>query len=179
MKDRSRRATVWTATAMVAIGCVVLGLPVGSWGAEQPAAARRLVASAGSFPQLAGIHRELLALTSQLEGTTAELNRLRGAKVPAGDLRYGAVAKQLGAQRGKLAELQRQVSSAPKLDEQQALRTLQASKPPGVRTKQEQDAALEELKKKYEEAKEDFKKALKILSDHLEQQSQVAQKLFS
>ena len=98
---------------------------------------------------------------------------------PSGDPRYGAVAKQLGAQRNKLAELQRQVSSAPKLDEQQALRTLQASKPQDVRPAQGQEAAIDELKKKYEEAKKDFKKALKILDDHLEQETQVVQKIGS
>ena len=143
-------------------------------GDESVAKARELAQALSEYPDHAGDVAEFEKLATEIEATESQLNPGEDQVIERGALNY----RLIRARPARVRSLGTRIA-APSTGKTPKQRT-DSAKLEAKRYEREEailDDAIDSSKAQYEDAREQFKKALRIIQQHAERQSQITQKM--
>jgi predicted nucleic acid-binding Zn-ribbon protein len=160
--------------AVAALATVVaLALPATAAFAatESLAGAKQHVIKASAYPELKQLAEQVSALITRMDSSTTQLQQYQKAKIKARDKRYSALTREFNQEYTRSTELERKLEKAPPLDTSRFPPAPNAEKDSKATAVWE--AAIADERRRYELAKGELAKALKIIQGHYEHQLRV------
>jgi predicted nucleic acid-binding Zn-ribbon protein len=114
---------------------------------------------------------QVSALITRMDSSTTQLQQYRKAKIKARDRRYSALTREFNQEYTRSTELQRKLEKSPPLDTSRFPPAPSAEK--DSRALAAWEAAIADERRRYELAKGELAKALKIIQDHYDRQLRV------
>lgn len=154
----------------VAVALALPGAPAGA-ATESLAGAKRHVLSASAYPELKQLAEQVSALITRMDSSTMQLQQYQKARIKARDKRYSALTREFNQEYTRSTELQRKLEKAPPLDTNRFPPPPNADKDSSARAAWE--TAIADERRRYELARGELARALRIIQDHYEHQLRV------